>query len=266
MKVLRTVPEWRAYRRSLDARGPGSPGGGVGFVPTMGALHPGHRSLLERSRRENALSFLSIFVNPTQFNDPSDLTNYPRTWEGDLELARACGVDAVLAPDFSEMYPDEYRYKLGEAQLSTRFCGAHRPGHFDGVLTVVMKLLQLARADRAYFGEKDYQQYLLVRDMAQAFFLDVEVVPCPIVRDPDGLALSSRNVRLSAAERERGVRFPQVLATAASPEEARALLEREGFEVDYVEELQGRRLGAIRLGAVRLIDNFPVPSSAISAR
>jgi pantoate--beta-alanine ligase len=225
----------------------------------MGALHAGHRSLLERSRRENALSVLSVFVNPTQFNDPSDLTNYPRTWEADLALAGECGVDAVLAPDFAEMYPDDYRYKLGESRFSHELCGKHRPGHFDGVLSVVLKLLNLIRADRAYFGEKDYQQYLLIRDMARALFLETEIVPCPIVRDGDGLALSSRNVRLTPENRRRAANFPRILRNAATPDEARALLTREGFEVDYVEEFEGRRLAAIRAGAVRLIDNVEAP-------
>jgi pantoate--beta-alanine ligase len=248
--VVRSLAEWRATRRSMR--------GTVGFVPTMGALHEGHATLLRRSRAENEVSVLSIFVNPTQFNDPGDLEKYPRTFEADLELARECGVDFVFFPEPASMYPDGYRYKVTESALSTGLCGAHRPGHFDGVLTVVLKLLQLVRAERAYFGEKDYQQLELVRGMAEAFFLDTEIVAVPTVREPDGLAMSSRNTRLSPAERERAPRFAAILKSAASAAEARRSLAAEGFEVDYVEDVLGRRFGAVKLGQVRLIDNLPL--------
>lgn len=238
MKVFQSVEEWRAHPRQ----------GSLGFVPTMGALHDGHLSLVRQSRRQNDETAVSIFVNPTQFDDPEDLNAYPRTLEDDL--ARLEGVDYVLLPTPEQMYPRGYRYKVSENELSRRFCGAHRPGHFDGMLTVVLKLLLLVKPTRAYFGEKDYQQLRLVQGMVEDFFLDIEVVPGAIVRDPDGLAMSSRNVRLGE-HRAKAARFPQLLQRP----DARAALEEEGFEVDYVEEFEGRKLGAVRIGGVRLIDN-----------
>lgn len=250
MRVFESVREWREFRRSGEVAGRS-----IGFVPTMGALHEGHLSLLQRARRENELVVLSIFVNPTQFNDPGDLKAYPRTLERDLERAREAGVDAVLCPEFAELYPDAYRYKLSEASLSQLLCGRHRPGHFDGVLTVVMKLFMLVRADRAYFGEKDYQQYLLVKGMAEAFFLETGVVPCQTVRESDGLAMSSRNTLLSPEARGLAKTFPGELSSGKSPDQVAAALLEQGFEVDYIEEREGRRFGAVRIGGVRLIDN-----------
>lgn len=238
--------EWRTARQQLT--------GTLGFVPTMGALHEGHLSLVERSRRDNDHTLVSIFVNPTQFDDPADLEAYPRTLDSDVELLGE-GV-LVLAPTAAEMYPQGYRYRVHEGVDSARLCGEHRPGHFDGMLTVVLKLLGLARADRAYFGEKDFQQLELVRGMAADFFLPTEIVACPTVRESDGLAMSSRNRRLSSAERALAARFPEVLRTAPSCAAALSSLRSLGFVTDYVEEWRGRRLGAVRLGDVRLIDNL----------
>ena len=230
----------------------------LGVVPTMGALHEGHLSLVRRSRAENQRTLVTIFVNPTQFDVARDLEQYPRTPADDLALLQQEGVDFVLLPSERELYADGYRYRVTELELSRRREGAHRPGHFDGVLTVVLKLLQIAAADRAYFGEKDWQQLQLVQGMARAFFLPTTIVPCMTVREPDGLALSSRNRRLSAAHRAQAPQFFQILSTAPSAEAARHDLEARGFAVDYVEDAGGRRLGAIRLGDVRLIDNVPV--------
>jgi pantoate--beta-alanine ligase len=230
----------------------------LGLVPTMGALHDGHRSLVRRARSENDLTMVSIFVNPTQFDDPADLTRYPRTLEADLALLRGEGVDFVLRPRDADLYADRYRYRVTEVERSTELEGAQRPGHFDGVLTIVMKLLQIAQADRAYFGEKDWQQLTLVRGLVDAFFVPTAIVGCPTVREPDGLALSSRNRRLTAAERQHAPRFHQVLASAGSADAASRELRSSGFDVDYVEERDGRRLGAVRLGGVRLIDNVPL--------
>lgn len=249
MKVVTTIAEWRATR--ADA---GLTGRSVGFVPTMGALHAGHRALLERAHAENDRVVLSIFVNPTQFNDPNDLARYPRTLEADLALADGL-VDFVFAPAAGELYPDGYRYRVTEAELSRRWEGAHRPGHFDGVLTVVLKLLNLVRADRAYFGEKDWQQLQLVRDMAAALFLPGEIVACPTVRAADGLALSSRNARLSSAARAQAPAFARLLRASATADDATRALGEAGFEVDYVADHAGVRLGAVRLEGVRLIDN-----------
>ena len=255
MTVLtKDLKVWLEKRREIKKRGLS-----IGFVPTMGALHAGHRSLLERSRRENDFTLLSVYVNPTQFNDPEDLKKYPSTLDSDLEIARAAGVDQVLAPNYEQMYPDGYMYRLGENNFSRLLCGAHRPGHFDGVLTVVMKLLHLAGADRSYFGEKDYQQLILVQNMAKAFFMDTEIIACETVREEDGLALSSRNVNLAPENRVSAPRFHQVLERAETTEEARKQLTSLGIEVDYVEDMdfpQGaRRLAAVKVGGVRLIDN-----------
>lgn len=248
MKIVRDLSEWRAIRAGAQ--------GEIGFVPTMGALHEGHASLLRRSRSENSLSVLSVFVNPTQFDDPEDLAKYPSTLDADAEMARREGVDVLLAPAYPQLYPDAYRYKVSESELSLGLCGAHRPGHFDGVLTVVLKLLGIVRPRRAYFGEKDYQQYLLIEGMAQAFFLESEIVPCPIVREADGLAMSSRNRRLAPADRERAASLHRILREAKSALDAQTALERAGFSVDYVEDRGGRRLAAAFLGGVRLIDNI----------
>ncbi|HEY5080025.1 MAG TPA: pantoate--beta-alanine ligase, partial [Opitutaceae bacterium] len=191
---------------------------------------------------------------PSQFDNPDDLAKYPRTLDADLLLAGGLA-DLVLAPEPREMYPDGYSYRVTESSLSARLEGAHRPGHFDGVLTVVLKLLNLVRPHRAYFGEKDWQQLQLVRGMADALFLPVEIIPCPTVRDTDGLALSSRNLRLSPSARERAAAFPRILRESPAPSEAARALGGAGFGVDYVEDHDGVRLGAVRLEDVRLIDN-----------
>ncbi len=242
-----TLAEWKAHRASLG-------GGAVGFVPTMGALHEGHRALLARARRDNAFVVASIFVNPTQFDDPADLARYPRTWEADLALMDGL-VDAVVAPTAADLYPDGYRYRVVEQSRSLTGEGAQRPGHFDGVLTVVLKLLNWVQPARAYFGEKDWQQLELVRGMAAALFLPVEIVGCPTVRAPDGLALSSRNRRLSPAGRSRAAEFPRLLRTGATAATAAGALADAGFAVDYVEDEPGMRVGAVRIEGVRLIDH-----------
>lgn len=241
---------WCKELRSMKARKDS-----IGFVPTMGALHAGHGSLLERSRAENDVSVLSIYVNPTQFENKDDLKRYPMSLERDRKVAARAGVDHILVPTVEQIYPDGYRYKVSEKEFSGRFCGAHRPGHFDGVLTVVMKLLNLVRADRAYFGEKDFQQLELVKGMVAAFFMDTEIVACPTVREADGLAMSSRNVNLSNEARKTAPEFVRVLREAKSVSEARNRLEKAGFEVDYVEDFGARRLGAVKIAGVRLIDN-----------
>ncbi|MBI2516995.1 MAG: pantoate--beta-alanine ligase [Opitutae bacterium] len=250
MKVYHSIAEWRAFRGSV----PEFAGRRVGFVPTMGALHAGHRALLERAAAENDHVVLSIFVNPTQFDNPTDLALYPRTLETDLQLAGGL-VHSVLAPAPEELYPDKYRYRVTEQEFSRELEGAHRPGHFDGVLTVVLKLLNLVQPHRAYFGEKDWQQLRLVHDMAAALFLPTEIVPCATVRDADGLALSSRNRRLSPGGRAHAAIFPRLLAASTTAEQAAAALATEGFGVDYVADRDGVRLGAVRLENVRLIDN-----------
>jgi pantoate--beta-alanine ligase len=246
---------WKAYCTALGAEY-----GSIGFVPTMGALHDGHASLMRRAAAENGAAVASIFVNPTQFNDPKDLEKYPRTLEADLDILEAAGVRAVFLPNRLTMYPDAYSYKITEAPFSTQLCGAHRPGHFDGVLTVVMKLLLLTQARRAYFGEKDFQQLRLIAGMAEAFFLDTEIVPCPIVRENDGLAMSSRNMRLDPEARALAPRIYKTMRSVRDPAAARRTLETLGFEVDYLEDRpelgDGRRLVAAFAGGIRLIDNI----------
>ncbi len=251
-RITTSLSDWAAERSAMDLLDLT-----VGFVPTMGALHQGHRSLLERARRENDRVVLSIFVNPTQFNDAADLERYPRTLEADVELAGDL-VDHVLAPTPAEMYPDGYRYRVTEGVASATLEGAHRPGHFDGVLTVVLKLLGLVRPHRAYFGEKDRQQLELVQGMVRAFHLGVDIVPCPTVRDPDGLAQSSRNRRLSPEGRARASLFPRILRESRDAASAARALGDAGLGVDYVEDHAGIRLGAVRIDGVRLIDNVPI--------
>ncbi len=252
MAVHRNLAAWRAARARPDFTG-----ASVGFVPTMGALHAGHRALLERAKAENDRVVLSIFVNPTQFNDPTDLKKYPSTLEADLALAGGLAGD-VIVPAAGELYPDDYRFRVTERELSQEMEGVFRPGHFEGVLTIVLKLLQVVQPDRTYLGEKDWQQLQLVRGMARAFFLPGEIVACPTVREEDGLALSSRNRQLSEAGRVRAAAFPLILRESPSAGHATVALAAAGFDVDYVSDRTGIRLGAVRLEGVRLIDNVPL--------
>ena len=254
-RVFEDLCSWRRERLSQVRAGVT-----LGFVPTMGALHEGHLSLVRRSRAENDRTLVSIFVNPTQFDDPGDLARYPRTLETDLAALESERTEFVLVPSAADLYPDRYRFRVSELDLSVQLEGVHRPGHFEGVLTVVLKLLQIASADRAYFGEKDWQQLTLARQMVQAFFLPTAIVACPTVREPDGLALSSRNSRLSSADRPRAPLLYQVLSSAPSAQAAADRLRESGFTVDYVDDREGRRLGAVRLGGVRLIDNVAIGS------
>lgn len=249
-KVIKKISEWKEIRNSENIKDKS-----IGFVPTMGALHKGHASLIERCVKENDISVVSIFLNPTQFNDPNDLKNYPRSFENDLKLLEDLNVDYLFYPDNEEIYFDNYRYKIVESEFSKILCGAFRPGHFEGVLTVVMKLFNIIKPHRAYFGEKDYQQLKLVEGMCKAFFMNIEIIPCPVVRDEDGLALSSRNLLLTTEERKLAAKFPELLKSKKAPEEIKTELESLGFKVDYVEELEGRRFGAVHIGKVRLIDN-----------
>lgn len=252
-RLIHAVDELHTWRAGVQ--------GSVGFVPTMGALHAGHAALLDAARAAAEHVVLSVFVNRTQFNDADDYAAYPSTLDADLALAQAHGVDVVFAPAHAAMYPDGYRYVVRETDLSTRLCGAHRPGHFDGVLTVVLKLLQLVRPQQAWFGEKDHQQLALIRGMAQAFFLPVTIVGVPTVRDGDGLALSSRNARLSAEQRRIAPLLHQALRRAGNAAEAADMLQQAGFRVDYVEDVDDRRYAAAFLGEVRLIDNLPLPAA-----
>ena len=251
MKQFVTAEALRDWRRQAGTAT-------VGFVPTMGALHAGHTELIRQSMAGNDLTLVSLFVNPTQFNDPTDCLTYPNPLQEDLALCREAGVSAVFLPQRETLYPDDYRFRVTEGEQSTVLEGLSRPGHFDGVLTVVLKLLILAEADHAYFGEKDWQQLQLVAGMAKAFLLETKIMPVPTVREEDGLALSSRNRRLSQRARILAPEFYRVLSSAVDCAMARHELESLGFEVEYIDEREGRRFGAVQLEGVRLIDNLPL--------
>lgn len=252
IKLISSLDEFQNYRRQLITSTT------VGFVPTMGALHQGHASLIKNSSQNNELTVVSIFVNPTQFNNSTDLEKYPRTLEADLKLAEDAGAHIVLAPHFEEMYPDQYRYKITENEFSKKLCGAHRPGHFDGVLTVVMKLLQIVKPKIAYFGEKDYQQLLLIQQMAQAFFLDLEIKSCETIREADGLAMSSRNVRLTPEGRKIAPAIFQALKNYKNFSDSQSELKKLNIELEYLEEHFQRRFIAAYIDGVRLIDNVAI--------
>ena len=254
--VAHDLPAWRALRPRRSS---------IGFVPTMGALHDGHLSLVRRALAENKFAVVSIFVNPTQFDNPDDLANYPATFAADCELLDAIGCHAVLAPAADLLYRDGYRVRVTDSEHSRVLEGEHRAGHFDGVLTVVMKLLNIVGASRAYFGEKDFQQLLVVTDMAKALFHATRIVPCPTIREADGLAMSSRNRRLNAAQRALAGEWAVLLADRdLSCEQVIKQMTALGFEVDYVVEQWGRRLAAAHVPlvdagpAVRLIDNVAI--------
>jgi len=227
----------------------------------MGALHRGHGSLVERCRKENDISVVSIFINPLQFNDPKDLERYPQTPGQDLSLLERLGVDEVFIPPDAEMYPPGCRYYVDEPSTGALMEGLHRPRFFRGVMTIVLKLLNLVRASRAYFGEKDYQQLRVIAGMASDFFIPTEIVACPTIREASGLAESSRNALLSCDGRRQAAGIYRALTTASTPAAAQAMLERDGFKVEYVEEHWGRRFAAVFLEGVRLIDNVPFPRS-----
>lgn len=256
----------------------------VGFVPTMGALHAGHAALIQRSVRENEVTVVSIFVNPAQFDDPADLARYPRDLERDVDYATGAGADLIYAPDVATVYPPGFATTVEVRGLTERWEGAARPGHFRGVATVVTILLNTLRPRRAYFGEKDYQQLLVVRRLHRDLRLPGEIVGCPTVREADGLALSSRNARLTPQQRKQAVAIPQALF--AMVDAARAgevsverllqagqerLAEAPDITVEYLAIVDGedltpletlvpgaRAIVAARLGAVRLIDNVPL--------
>ncbi|MCB0349511.1 MAG: pantoate--beta-alanine ligase [Bdellovibrionales bacterium] len=251
MKTFTTLTDFITWRKATTTS--------VAFVPTMGALHEGHLTLVREAKKKCDLVVVSIFVNPTQFNDPNDLKKYPRTIETDSAKLKESGADVLLLPNYENMYPDGFKYKLTESDLSTRFCGAHRPGHFDGVLTIVLKLFNLVRPQVALFGLKDYQQYQLIKKMAAALFLDIDVIGIETIREKDGLAMSSRNALLSSAEREKASLLNKIIAKKISAEKATDELQTAGFDVDYVEDFEDRRLAAAKLGNVRLIDNVEVP-------
>jgi len=273
MQVVRTRAELRAALAKLPRP--------VGLVPTMGWLHDGHRSLIERSRADNATTVATIFVNPRQFNDSADFEKYPRNEARDVQLLEDEGVDLVFAPDVAEVYPPGFDTKVSVGEIARPLEGAARPGHFDGVATVVAILFDLVAADRAYFGQKDAQQVMVIRQMARDLALPTEVVTCPTVREADGLALSSRNARLTPDQRAAATVIWRALSAArdawnGGERSAEALRQRMSSElateqtavVEYVSCADGLTLHeldtidgpallslAVRFGEVRLIDN-----------
>jgi pantoate--beta-alanine ligase len=277
LKIVRTREELREALASAPRP--------VGLVPTMGWLHEGHRSLMRRARADNATTVVSIFVNPRQFNSPDDLAKYPRDEPRDLAMCAEEAVDLVFAPSVEEVYPPGFDTVVSVGAIALPLEGAARPGHFDGVATVVAILFALVGAERAYFGQKDAQQVMVVRRMALDLALPTEVIACPTVREPDGLALSSRNVHLSTADRAAApVLYRALMAARARWEagERSADLLRGGMsevlaaeplaDVDYVSVADGRTLAeldrvegpallslAVRFGSTRLIDNEPLP-------
>jgi len=253
VKVVRTIAE---AREALEPFREGS----IGLVPTMGSLHEGHLALLRTARAENDTVVMSLFVNPAQFGDETDLARYPRDEEHDLDVAREAGVDVVFAPAADEMYPPGFQTWVDVTQLGAILEGRFRQGHFKGVATVVLKLLNVVRPTRAYFGQKDAQQVEVIRRMTRDLALDVELRVVPTVRDDDGLALSSRNVLLSPEERATARALPSALATR-DRDVALARLTEAGLEIDYVEiaDFEPPTLvGAVRVGSTRLIDNVPL--------
>ncbi|MSO95834.1 MAG: pantoate--beta-alanine ligase [Thermoleophilia bacterium] len=250
MRVCRTITDIRtALEPCRDIT--------VGLVPTMGALHAGHLSLVAAARAECSVVVLSLFVNPAQFSDPGDLNGYPRDEKSDLAIAAEAGVDLVFAPSASEMYPPGFQTWVEVTEIGARLEGEHRPGHFRGVATVCLKLFTIVRPDIVFFGQKDAQQVAVLRRLIADLALDLELRALPTVRDPDGLALSSRNERLSSSERVLALALPRALATR-DPERARALLESAGVGVDYIEIAPFDPpvlAAAVRVGTTRLIDN-----------
>ena len=253
----------------------------IGFVPTMGALHRGHISLVERCCKENGITVVSIFVNPTQFNDKNDLANYPRTLEEDLHQLRLAGCDFVFVPQITEMYPEEDTRAFDFGMLDKVMEGACRSGHFNGVAQIVSKLFDAVQPDRAYFGEKDFQQLVIIRHLVAMTNQRVQIVGCPIVREVDGLAMSSRNVRLSLEQRKKAPVIARTLfackkQTASMPLEAlkkwvvEQINSTPGLQTEYFDIVDRNTLQtaiqyqentlqgciAVRVGVIRLIDNI----------
>lgn len=276
MKVAKSVAVLRAWRKPRVGR--------VVFVPTMGALHPGHASLIRSARRlagRAGAVVVSIFVNPTQFGPKEDFSSYPRPWRKDLAICRAAGADAVFVPSSEEMYFEDRSITIEEDQLSNSLCGRSRPGHFRGVCTVVAKLFLIVQPTQAVFGEKDWQQLAILRRMVRDLNFPVEVIGHPTIREADGLATSSRNAYLNVEERANAPRLHAALRAAAakkSPDAIEALARKmiaaiPGARLDYAEAVDaislqplksrkaaGRLAAAVFLGKARLIDNVPLPA------
>ena len=254
MKVIHTIKDLQAELSVLKAQGKK-----VGLVPTMGALHAGHASLVKRSVNENEVTVVSVFVNPTQFNDKNDLVKYPRTLDADCKLLEACGATYAFAPSVEEMYPEPDTRQFSYAPLDTVMEGAFRPGHFNGVCQIVSKLFEAVKPHRAYFGEKDFQQLAIIREMVRQMQFDLEIVGCPIVREEDGLALSSRNARLSAEERENALNISQTLFKSRTFAATHTVSETLKFVEDAIAAVPGLRLEYFEIvdgNTLQKVDNW----------
>jgi pantoate--beta-alanine ligase len=277
MIVIRKAGEMTSLAENLPEKS-------IGFVPTMGALHKGHLSLIEKSSSENDITVVSIFVNPTQFNDSKDFDRYPREVEHDLELLKSVEVDYIFLPSNTEIYPaiDEHNYELGE--LSFVIEGASRPGHFNGVASVVKRLFEIVQPNRAYFGLKDFQQYRIIKELNKNYNLGVDVIGCDTVRDENGLALSSRNMLLSKKEKSLAVHLSKTLKLLSENSKSLNYLELENLgrnyltkypdlELEYIRVVdpesfepptaktnKGERLAllAAKIGKIRLLDNMKI--------
>lgn len=237
MKVINTIKDLKAELSVYK-----SAGKKVGLVPTMGALHNGHASLVKRSVKENDVTVVSDFVNPTQFNDKNDLANYPHQLDKDMELLEACGATFLFAPSVEEMYPEPDTRHFSFPPIDTVMEGARRPGHFNGVCQIVSKLFMAVEPDRAYFGEKDFQQVAVIKAMVKALHFNLEIRPCPIIREEDGLALSSRNQLLSAEERKNALGISKTLFASKEFAKSHTVAETQKYVEEHIAEAGGLRL------------------------
>lgn len=237
MKVIRTIKELKAELSAARALGKK-----VGLVPTMGALHAGHASLVKRSVKDNDITVVSDFVNPTQFNDKNDLARYPHQLDKDEALLTECGATYLFAPSVEEMYPEPDTRHFSYAPVDTVMEGARRPGHFNGVCQIVSKLFMAVEPDRAYFGEKDFQQVAVIRAMVKDLHFNIDIVACPIVREADGLALSSRNALMSAEERKNALNISQTLFKSRTFAASHTVAETQKFVEDAIAAVDGLKL------------------------
>ncbi len=253
MKVITDIKEWQHIRNHLpnDLK--------IGFVPTMGCLHQGHTSLIKNSVEKNNITVLSVFINPTQFNDPADYERYPKTLDTDIEMARQLGVNYVITPDIDSLYPNgNHLFLETDHPFSKIMEGQYRPGHFSGVLTIVMKLLVLIRANNVYFGQKDYQQYFLIAELIQNYFIQTDINLCATIREASGLPFSSRNTKLSTDERKTIETFYEFFYRN-HPHSLTQVIEKIAelkMTYDYLEVHNNRLFFALRVGPIRIIDNI----------
>lgn len=255
IKIIKTTSEFKNYRKTLGFKT-------VGFVPTMGSLHQGHFELIHNSKKNNEITVVSIFVNPTQFNNRNDFDTYPNNLQSDIAALEKLNVDVLFLPTEEQMYPEGYRFKLTENLDSLDLCGSARPGHFDGVLTVVLKLINLIQPSDMYMGLKDFQQYKLLKDMARDLFLDLKVHGVETVREESGLAMSSRNMNLTAEQKKIAEKYAQIFAQDLELSVIKSELEKLDLRIDYLVEKQGRKFVAVFIGDVRLIDNRSIKNTS----